>query len=586
MEILSTAHINSLVDSYLETQTNQRLSTISSRKSKASTISSSLTTINSKVSSLLTILSNLKSTSSSSIFNSKAALSSNESFITASSNKSAGVGSYDFFVSQLAKNDLALSNDLSSTGTPGISGTHTFTINTGDETATDLTSSVSVEFDGTETNEEYMQKVRDAINSDKARFSSNEKTAASSYSGGTSTIKFDVNGTEYSVTADGGGTYEELIDELVEKINSDVDGVTAEKILDDPASGDVKLRLTVDNKSDYISVTHESGFDLVSDLGIAKTKEIAASGVVTASSFSPASGKTQLSITSKNSGLDYRIKNLSDDSGFTALAQIGLNLGTSRPAFDQTPDPDTAGYVYSDITDENNLLNAKFKFNGIDIQNNSNIVSTLVEGVTFNLNSVMEQSDPNVTVTVENDIETVKTEIKNFIAKFNDLYSYIKEQTKSVDGTRGILRGEGTTQSLLNTLRSIGYGAFGNDGDEIQYLSQIGISFNSNTGLSITDSSLLDEKLESNAGDVEAFFNSENGLAATFHSTLDAYTGADGYLSLSINNYDSSVRYLSDRMESVQKSINQGAEILRDKYTMLQQQYAMLLSSQSLFSES
>lgn len=584
MEILSTSYINELITNYKSVEVNRRLQPIETRRQNFSTLSSTLTTVSSKLTTLLTSFSTLKSTSTSSIFKTKSASSSNESLVTATADKTASVGSYEIFVQQLAKRDMLISQDLSSSAVGGLTGTHYFTINTGDGTNPDFNSTIKVELDGTETNSEMLEKVSDAINGDKAEINSTAKVGTDIYSGGTSTIKFNVGGEEYFISVNGGGTYEELVDEIILQIDANVEGVTAEKVLDDPAVGDVKLKITTNNSDDYLSISHESGFDLVTDLGIAATKEIAAHSVVSVSSFNPASDRSQFSITTKSSGLDYRVKNISDESGSNVLAQLGLNLGASRPTFDQTSDPDTAGFVYADITEANNELNSRFTFNNVQIQNNSNIIDDLVSGVQFNLKSVMTVDEPNVSITVENNTETIKNEITAFIDKFNDLYSFLKDKTKSTEDSRGILRGESTVSSLLNSLSSVGYTFFGEESDEFNYLSQIGISFDSQTGLSLKDPDLFDEKINSDSDAVEKLFNSANGFATTFYDKLNAYTGSGGYIQMSIESYDNSVRYLNDRIDSISKSIDKSADILRNRYQQMQTQLATLLSNQSLFS--
>jgi flagellar hook-associated protein 2 len=97
---------------------------------------------------------------------------------------------------------------------------------------------------------------------------------------------------------------------------------------------------------------------------------------------------------------------------------------------------------------------------------------------------------------------------------------------------------------------------------------------------------LFEEKINSDSDAVEKLFNSENGFATTFYDKLNAYTGADGYLQLSIESYNNSTRYLSDRIDSVSKSIDKSADVLRKKYQQMQTQLATLLSNQSFFSTS
>lgn len=583
MEILSSSYINEMIYNFKSVEIKKRLSSIQTKKSNFSSLSSTITDVSSKVTSLLSSLDKLKATSSSSIFNTKSALSSNESYLTATADKTANIGSYELFVTQLAKNDMVISQDVSSSAVSGLTGKHSFTVKTGDGTNADFTSTISVDLDGTETNSELLSKISSAINTDYVEVNSSAKTAANNYTGNESTIKINLNGTDYSINVTGGGTYEQLIDELVENINSGIDGINAEKVLDDPSTGDVRLKVTGSKTTDYISISHDSGFDLVTDLGIQVDKEVGAASVLSASSFAPGSDTSQLSITSKNSGLDYRIKSIADNSGSTILAQLGLNLGSSRPSFDQSIEPDTAGFVYSDITNANNQLNAKFSFNNVQIQKNSNTVSDLVSGMTFNIKSVMKDTDPKVNITVEHNNETIRNDVNDFIKKFNDVYTLLKEKTKSTETSRGILRGEATVSSLLNSLRSIGHTTFGDSDNEFRYLSQIGIKFDATTGLSISDSTLFDDKVNNNTSEVENLFNSSNGLATTLYDSLKKYSGAEGYLSLAKQSYDNSAKYLSDRIDSVTTSIDKSAEVLRKRYQSMQTQLATLLSTQSFF---
>jgi flagellar hook-associated protein 2 len=579
--VLTTSNIDSLVNSYISNETDKSITPITTRKTRYQNLSSAYATFSSKLSTLKTMLASFQINDTSSLFNAKSAASSNNDFVTASADNSASIGAFSLRVDQLAKNDVLLSQDLSSSSANAISGTHEFTIQSGDENGNIYTSNVEVTFSSSETNQTVMQKVRDAVNSDKAVVQSNVKTGTDSYSGGASSFVIDLNGTQTTISVNGGGTYSDLIDEIISQINSNVSGVAAEKVVDSPNPGDVQLKLTVTNSSDYISISNSSGFDLVSDLGIGATKEKGASGMVTASVFTPSTGNTQFSLTSKKTGVDYRIQNISDTGSYTALSSIGLNLGSSRPAFDQSTTPDTAGYLYSDIS-SNSLLNSKFTFNGININRDSNEISDLVTGVTFNLKSVMQASDSDVSISVANDVTSVESQVQDFIKKFNDIYQYLKTNTSISGG--GALYADSNARSLLSTLGSIAFSKVsGIPANNLNNLSQIGISFDSSTGLSISDTTEFEQKVSENADQVAALFNSSNGIAVSLFNKVDPYLGSGGYLQISQNRYDDNVRTLSDQITATQNRINKSADNLRNQYEQLQAQLASLLTVQSMF---
>ncbi len=245
--VLTTTSINNLIYKYEYTQRNTLVTPLNTRKSKYDSLNTAFSDISTKLTAFKSVLYDFKQTASDSVFASKSATTSNSSFITATAANTAAAGSYNIHVDQLAKSDLAVSQSLASATSNAITGDHTFQIISGDGSTGQYVSNLSVTFGSSETNQTMMEKVRDAINSDKADVTSNAKTATDSYAGGASEFKIDLNGTEHTVVVNGGGTYSDLMDEIVSYVNNNIDGVTAEKISDSPKPGNVKLKITADN---------------------------------------------------------------------------------------------------------------------------------------------------------------------------------------------------------------------------------------------------------------------------------------------------------------------------------------------------
>ncbi|MCK9212590.1 MAG: flagellar filament capping protein FliD, partial [Ignavibacteriaceae bacterium] len=380
--------------------------------------------------------------------------------------------------------------------------------------------------------------------------------------------------------------YGQLVDEAIAQIAANVSlgGIKAEKVIDSPSPGDVKLKLTVSDSSKYISISHVSGFDVVTDLSIGVTKEKAASAIVSASVFAPDSANSQFSLTAKTPGLDNRITAISDSGASTAMANIGLNLGLTRPVFNQATIPDTAGFVYADVTQNANLLNAKIQFNGLNFQRNTNSVSDLVNGVTFNLKSVMQATDTTVSVSVATDKANIKTKIDSFITKFNDLYTFIDSKSERNFGEKGIFTGDSNTTSLLNFFSSnLTSNISGITVGDLSYLSQIGITFNSTTGLTISNSTLFDNNVTDKISQVEALFNSSSGIANAVYNKINPYLGAAGYLASSKKALDSNVTYMETKITAKKKQIDKAAEAMRNQYQGLQSQMVTLNNNAMLF---
>ncbi len=584
-DILTTSSINSLISSYVNSQKSKLITPLENKKSQYSSLSSVYGTLSSKLSALKSLMENFRTTDSDSIFNSKTVKSSNSDVVNAFVTGNASVGSFSLRVNQLAKNDLLLSTLFNSDDTISLDGTQTFSVKTGDGSGGEYNSNVEVNLSASDSYQTAIEKVRDAINSDKAIVSSDQKNINDSYTGGNSTIKFNIGGTETSVDITGGGTYGDLMDELISKINGNVSGLKAEKVVDPSDPNNVQLKLTLTDSTKYLSIFQESGFDLVGDLNIAADKEKAASSVINASAISPENGNVRLSLTSSQSGLDYRITNLSDSNGSGALDLLGINLGSSRIQYDDANNPSAAGYLYSDITNANNELNAKFLFNGISLQRNSNTVGDLSSGVTFTLNSLMNTTDSDVTISVEKDVSSVKSNIEDFISKFNDAYTYIKTNAATTSSQRGTLAGDINAISLASFFQSMAFtNVDGIVGSDLNNLYQLGITFNSETGLSISDSAKLENNITEYPDQVAAVFNSENGIANMIYNKIDPYLGTDGTLTRSINSFNSSISALNDKKDSYQTRIDKSAAVMRSRYQKLQVQLASLMSMQNMLS--
>ncbi|MCX7875599.1 MAG: flagellar filament capping protein FliD [Melioribacteraceae bacterium] len=585
-DLLTTSGINNLVNTYKTTQYQKKLSPLSTKKSYYQAIDNAYSVISSKLSSFFSVVSSLKNSDTSSVFSAMKATSSNSNFVEVSANSSANESVNSIRVNQLAKNDLVLSEDKTSNSSSSLiteAGTHTFVITSGDGSGGTLKSKINVTFDnsdfvnGSISNQTVITKIQNAINSNKAIITSNSVNKNDSISAGSFTLNLNGNNTTISYSA---GTYDEVLSSVISQINN-LSGVNAEKVND--GENNIKLKITLNDTSKYISVGNDVTGNLISNLNISSNgeKEVGASGFFNASSFSPASGLSQLSITTKNSGYDYRITSLSDETGSLALSSIGLNLGSSRTSFVQNNNgTDTPGFVYS-----TSQLNAKFEFNGIQVERNSNTISDLISGVTFSLKSAMQNTDSTVAVTVSKDTSVAKSKIEDFVTKFNDLYSYLKTNLSNTKTTRGNLAGDVTATSLRNLLNNIAYKTVDNiDADKINSLSKIGITFNIDSGLSISNSSLLESSIKDKPEQVAALFNSSNGIATSLYNSLTGYLGSTGYIQASRNTLSSSITSINDRITNSQTLIDKQAEALRNNYVKMQMQLVSVLNLQNSFS--
>jgi flagellar hook-associated protein 2 len=469
----------------------------------------------------------------------------------------------------------------SDTAVTSMAGTHKIKIRSGD-----YVSYAELTLDASETNQSVMEAIRDAINNDYAVVESAAMTATDTYTGSGSFV-INVNGTETTIDYDyssGGYTYDDVIDDLVNKINSDVDGVLAEKETD--SSGNVSLKITVNDKDQYITIDQSKDTGTLLDsshLNIDVENEKSAAALAVGSVFSPVSGESKLSISAKNTGYENRL--IMEDVSGSALDFVGLDSSILTNHTVTTTDTD-AGFMYSATSSTDNELDAIVEFNGITVRRATNTISDLVDNLTFNLKAEMESSDTDVNITVKNNVGEIRSKIEEFISKFNDVYTYIKNNSYSGDSGRGVFTGDSTASSLLSKLRNTVMGQIeGITEGNLSYLSDIGITFNSSTGLTLSDSSKLETAIDDKPDEVAALFNSEHGVATVLYDVTDDYTSADGTITNLITSIDNNINYLNDRIDSIQERIDKSAESLRKQYHMMQEQLATLLYNQQYFNQ-
>ena len=161
---------------------------------------------------------------------------------------------------------------------------------------------------------------------------------------------------------------------------------------------------------------------------------------------------------------------------------------------------------------------ASFTINGLAATRASNSFSDVVSGLTINLVKA-----GSATLTVASDTKTLKSEINDYVAAFNDVVSTIttNSQYDSTTNTAGTLLGDGTTQSIVDSLTQGVTDRIANLSSSTNSLAQIGISLGTDGTLSVDDSK-LSAALVSDPAAVGRVFRADgvtNNGGVTFVST-------------------------------------------------------------------
>ena len=222
---------------------------------------------------------------------------------------------------------------------------------------------------------------------------------------------------------------------------------------------------------------------------------------------------------------------------------------------------------------------AKFRLDGIEIIRDSNTVSDVIEGVTFNL--VQTTNDKPVKLSLTNDTEKMKASVKDFVSQYNSLMSLINDKLSvgnpSEEGnTTGALVGDSSLTRLQAELRNLITSPM-TSGVRLKP-GQLGISTTDREGTLGFDDELFTEQFEKDSEAVQNFFfqnekvdgvTNESGYTVGLQSLADRYlsekSDSKGIIATKFDTFESSIKDLNKQIQQVEIIIEQK----RDRYVAM-----------------
>lgn len=210
----------------------------------------------------------------------------------------------------------------------------------------------------------------------------------------------------------------------------------------------------------------------------------------------------------------------------------------------------------------------------LSVRRSSNTVTDLIPGLTL----FLHKADPTetVTVTVERDLDTVRSQIEDLVEAYNDVVNFVNARSKyDTQKHKGDpLWGESTVRSLLRRLGQIVSSRVEGLPEDLRSLAQLGVSTQRDGTLSL-DSVKLQKALQDNFEGVRDLFlqnDSTSGIAKQFYQlAYGAIRTGDGELSVRTDGLRKQIRSLDSKI--------QDQEAYLERYeTRLQAQFAALES--------
>jgi flagellar hook-associated protein 2 len=330
------------------------------------------------------------------------------------------------------------------------------------------------------------------------------------------------------------------------------------------------------NATTYTSATYSSDTDLVNNSGSTQTFSIDVNGVTysmevadgtTVSDFVNAINSGELKDSNGNSlGISAEFTNGQIKFNLKAVGDISINDANLTTAFNDN----------TDFTNENRIQtaqDAKFKYNGVEVERSSNSVEDLIPGVKINLDSTGSSS-----VSINNNVDEIIKSIQKFVADYNQMISNLQSLTAydQDTGNVGLFQGDSDftmlesqfSHDLFGTTYT--YKVNKTDRNGIEYtvnafFSAADAGFDINrTGMISFDAEKFKESYEKNPDIAQRWFETTfTNLKNDFDRTI---TGDNSNLNLLSENLKDQEKSYEDRIDAMKKYLDTKYEIMAKQF--------------------
>ncbi len=371
---------------------------------------------------------------------------------------------------------------------------------------------------------------------------------------------------------------------------------------------------TVDGTSVEVSADANSDLqEFTLDVTQLATKEIAETGSYsdTTDTIANGDGTLTLSVGDQDFDIEYNdsmtledlknsINDVAGDAVNATIVKVGdgdyrlflnaVNTGSGQDISISDNDGNLSGtQLTDDMTEVQDGVDAKFTFNGEEITRSSNEVDDLITGYDITLKELGKSE-----VKVEQNRDNIMDKVDSFVEKYNAAMSELSRATKnSTDSSeRGIFSGESSMKSLQSSLRAM----MDNVGGGVGTIYDYGFDIDKDGTLTI-DKDVLNEKIDENPSNVEAFFsggefeNSDgstttvDGIFVEMDTTVQSYTEYNGMLDNFKNYLDDSLTSLNDRKIKAQERLDAHYETLKQQFAAYDAMIARFDNSAATFQQ-
>jgi flagellar hook-associated protein 2 len=306
------------------------------------------------------------------------------------------------------------------------------------------------------------------------------------------------------------------------------------------------------------------------------TDPVASGNSITQGSFDIAVGNNQavtINVTSSNNDLNDLAASINgQNAGVTATvisdangSRLALVSNTSGSAGNITISNNTTSLNFNQA---NPGADASLTVDGVPIDSTSNTVSTVIPGVTLNLNGAAKGTTVNLTVSP--DANQATTAINSFVSAWNKVIGDLNSQFDVTStNTGGPLEADNTLRSIQDQLLSAITASVGGNGGIVN-LASIGVNMNDDGTLSV-DSGTLANALSNNFNAVQSMLQGAGGVATFLSNTMSQITDpAQGSLTLDMQGLTQSNTDLTNQITAMQSQLTAQEQSLTNQYAQME----------------
>ncbi len=289
------------------------------------------------------------------------------------------------------------------------------------------------------------------------------------------------------------------------------------------------------------------------------------------------------SIVVDNRGARLVLKGATGDANaFTLTKEVTDTADAQLAQF--TFDGTTGG-----MTRKQQALDSIVFIDGVEMQNDSNVLDTAIPFVRIDLN----KAAPGTKVTLATDQPTKSTKdlVTEFVSAYNQLRTALNNASAAGanGGNAGPLSGDNAIRDMLNQLSKLTTTQLASTGN-YRTLNDIGISTNRDGTLTL-NSAKLDSAIAADPAGVSQMLNptvssaSDPGLGVAVKTIRDNLQSTNGVLATSKAKYDAIQKQLSKQLDKLNEDMTDYEERLSEVYNRMQTQLAAFKATQSYLTQ-